>query len=155
MEIRKLPRWVKLALVRVHFLGISTKKAAIEARRNPKTLSQWRRAPAAKAWIAQIAEVADDPVTIAQAQIRASALDLSIDALMNLEVAKLANDYKEVGIILRDLMDRAGVAKAAPPTQKIVLQIGSSTMNLEGSSGKGDYEIIDAEIDYEYSEVEL
>jgi hypothetical protein len=110
-DIRELPRWVRMALVEYETLGMTYKECAKKFMKGESTLRGYGSSPAGKTWRAQIREMANDPVKMAEATIRSSIAGVTLDYLLAYQNAIDRNDYKEVGVMSRDLLDRVGVTK--------------------------------------------
>lgn len=105
-NISDLPKWAKLAMARTIIYDETYKEAAAHYDKSTSSLEKLASSPAGKKWRAQLSTLADDPVFIAEALIRSNAAGVTFDAFWALEAAKGAQDYKEAGVIARDLMDR-------------------------------------------------
>lgn len=155
-EVKDLPRWAKMAVLYKVVYNYTYRRISERVGRSPRSCSNVCQSPAGKKLAAELEALVDDSSAMARAFLRSSALDLSVEVMLNLEAAKAAGDYKEVRLILSDLLDRAGVEKAAKPTsapQVIHLHVGNATAGLLSASaaaalpmGESDYEIRDAEI---------
>lgn len=117
-EVGDVPRWAKLALARTVIYGETYEEAAGQFRNasgkpySRSTLEKYGCSPAGKRWKAAVSAAADDPVEMSKAMVRASSLGVTFDMMWALEQARIANDYKEVGLIAHRLMDRAAVSDA-------------------------------------------
>jgi hypothetical protein len=152
-----LPKWARLALARCVLYEETIKEAAAHFGKGKSILEKYSASPGGKLWRAKLSELAADPVFIAEALIRSNAVGVTFDAFWALEAAKAAEDYKEVGVISRDLMDRipeirksqAEGARAAP---QIVIQLGGASLEPlaveteHTRSVEAEYLTIDAEI---------
>lgn len=105
-RIADLPKWAKLALARRELYGETHEEAAKHFGRTKSSLEKYASSPAGKTWIGSLEELGNDPVFVAESLIRSNALGVTFDAFWALELAKEKGDYKEVGVISRDLMDR-------------------------------------------------
>lgn len=156
-ETRDLPKWAKLALARVVMYDEKYREAAEHFKRTESSLQKLASSPAGKKWRAKLEELAEDPVFIAEALIRSNAVGVTFDAFWAMETAKGARDYKEVGLIARDLMDRIPELRrqqGTTPTRdtQIVIQLGGGTslepLTVEASHTKQieSGPVIDAEL---------
>jgi hypothetical protein len=134
VETSELPKWAKLALARCILYDETHEEAAKYHGKAKNTLDQYACSPAGKKWRAHLEEIADDPVRIAEAMIRASATGVVFDVFWALETAKQARDFAEVGVITRDLMNRipelraqSQPSNANTPTQ-IVINLGGGSL---------------------------
>ena len=105
-EVKDLPRWVKTALVYKEVYGESYNEAAERFKHKGGTLSQYAASPAGKTWRAGLQRIADDPVALAEAMLRGNSLNITLDRISFLEMAKNAGDYAEADKIAKDIMDR-------------------------------------------------
>jgi hypothetical protein len=149
-EPAQLPSYVKMAIMFKVLYGMTWKKAASEVKRGVHGIVMYAKSPAGKKFADRIAEVASDEGALAQMFWKASASDLSVAAMTNLQLAIEAGDYREVGVQLRDMMDRAGIEKSAKHRGEgaTVIQINLGERLLaEVPAGTSSHErVIDAEI---------
>jgi hypothetical protein len=143
-EIADLPRWVKTALVFKEIYGLSYNEAAKDVNKAGTTLSQYANSPAGKRWRASLRQLADDPVALAHALLKGNALNITLDRISFLEMAKDAKDYSEADKIARDLQDRIGITAKRNQNniQTIVIQTAASSFEIP----LGDSEVLEAEI---------
>lgn len=148
----ELPTWVKRALV-YNIVNACTNKEAAEAfGKAQSTFENYKRSPAAKAYVEGLADFMDDPVEVAKAMLKGNALAISLDRLMMLEQAKEVGDYKTADKIAADLQSRIGLApqrnKADGPTT-VVLKLpgGTSVGELEMPSVEAEWEMVQDEAD--------
>lgn len=147
-EISELPRWVKTALVKHELYGLTFKQAAKDARRSGETLRGYAKSPAAKKWREQLREFADDPIEIAKAYLKGNALNISLDRIAFLDMAKSAGDYAAADKIAADLQDRIGITKKRDKSGD-----GSIVVKLQLPGG-GAAALEPAKIEAEWEEVE-
>lgn len=150
-EVSDLPRWARLAIAEFVNVGGTYADIAQKYGKSKSALAQYSASPAGLKWRAQLAEVADSPEKVSMAMMRASAAAVTMDYLMALEMAVESGDYKEIGVISRDLLDRLGMKRE----QKANKQAAPSlTINLNGASLALDMptvestaiEVLDAEL---------
>ena len=134
-EPKDLPRWVKLCVAKYELLGMSWKETMEKVNKSPATLSNYKKAPAFKAWQAQLAEIADDPTRLAQLILRSSIAESAMDYLGVIEAAKDLGDYKEVRLATKDLLktyellkdERSNKGASGP----IVVQVNLGNMSVD------------------------
>lgn len=134
-DISDLPRWAKVGIARKELLGESWKEAGASVNRSAASLSEYGASPAGKRWREQLAEVADDPKTLVESMLKGTALSVTLDYLLAYERAITANDYKETGIMARDLLDRFGVTKKQEkslqaPSQIVIMLPGGASLEV-------------------------
>jgi hypothetical protein len=105
-DVKDLPRWVKSALVYKEVYGESYNEASQRFKHAGKTLENYAQSPAGKKWREGLQRFADDPIQLAEAMIRGNALNITLDRMAFLEMAKEAGDFAEADKIARDLQDR-------------------------------------------------
>jgi hypothetical protein len=105
-ELSDLPRWAKTAMVHHEVMGETWAEAAKPHNRKADTLLNYAKSPAGHKWRAQLRKFADDPVALAEAYIRGNALNITLDRIAFLEMAKQAGDFAEADKMARDLQDR-------------------------------------------------
>ena len=150
-EVKELPRWVKTALVFKEVYGESYTEAAKRMKKSGATLSQYAQSPAGHKWRDQLQRLADDPVALAEAMLRGNSLNITLDRLAFLEMAKEAGDFAEADQIARDILDRIPeLAKKTPAKTgmmggilQIVLPAGSTS--LEPLMVQTEYKMLEAE----------
>lgn len=155
-EISDLPRWCRMALVEYETLGLTYKECAAKFGKGESTLSRYGSSPAGQKWRKQVRDVADDPLRVAEATMRANAANVTLDYLMALQSAIEAGDYREIGVMSRDILDRLGVVKkdaksvkggAAKPT--IVINFGGG-VSMERPTVETSWEpAVDADFEVE------
>jgi hypothetical protein len=106
VELSDIPRWAKTAMVHHEVMGESWKEAAKPHNRTADTLLNYAKSPAGHKWREQLRRFADDPVALAEAYIRGNALNITLDRIAFLEMAKQAGDFAEADKMARDLQDR-------------------------------------------------
>lgn len=111
-ETHELPKWAKIALARTILYDETYEEAARAHGKSKSSLSHYACSPAGRKWTAALEQIADDPVRIAEVMIRSSADGVVFDVFWAMEAAKAASDYKEVGIIARNLLDRVPELRA-------------------------------------------
>lgn len=142
-EVSDLLPWVKAAITRVCVSGETIDEAAAAYGKKGGTLRNYYYSPAGVKWRAGLREFTDDPVRMAESLLRATTLGVTLEYLGALEAAKSAGDYKEIGVMSRDLLDRQGVEKkrggddSKKPTT-IVLNLGAG-FTLEAPTVKASY----------------
>lgn len=110
-EITDLPRWVRTALVQHITLDWPLERCARHYGKKVSTLQKYACSPAAKQWKAELTKFADDPKAMAEATLKASAMQITLDYMKAYQSAMDAGDYKEVGVVSRDILDRIGMVK--------------------------------------------
>lgn len=152
LEPNDLPRWARLALARHVTLGESLKDAAKQFGRSERTLQNSAYSPAGRKWMAMVEAAAEDPLRMATALLQASTMQVTMEYLQAFQQAIDAQDYREVGVMARDVLDRMGMTKkdkgsggAAKPT--IVINLGSG-VNLDAPMVESSYEATVEEADW-------
>lgn len=157
---KDLPRWVKTALVYKEVYGESYNEAAERFKHKGGTLSQYSASPAGKKWREGLQRIADDPVALAEAMLRGNSLNITLDRISFLEMAKSAGDYAEADKIAKDIMDRvpelakkSGNKDTGGMTIHLTLPGGFSLDPIQVTSGheplalpaasEAEYEIVD------------
>jgi hypothetical protein len=145
-DVSQLPSWAKMGIIHFELYGMTWAMAAKEVRRSGGTLQDYGNSPAGKKYRERLREIKDDELALAKAFWRANAADLSVAAMVNLNLAIEAGDYREVGVQLRDLMDRAGIDKANAKNKGmgpmlIQINMGDKLQN-EVPSGTSSHEIV-------------
>lgn len=143
-KIADLPRWVRLALVEYETQEETYAHVAKKYGRKGGTLEKYGRSPAGLEWRAQVAQVMADPLRLSEIMLRASATNVTLDYLMAFQSAIDASDYREVGVMARDILDRLGMTKKANSegsarAPSIVINLGSG-MSLEAPMVSTTYE---------------
>ena len=146
-EAKDLPRWVKLAVAKHELLGMTWKETMDRVKQSPSTLSSYKKAPAFKLWQAELREIADDPMRIAQLILRSSVAESAMDYLGVIEAAKDLGDYKEVRLATKDLLktyellkdERSNKGASGP----IVVQVNLGNMSVDVPEVEAEYEILD------------
>lgn len=153
---KDLPRWVKLALTEYTTIGGTYAEIAEKYDRSVSQLSKYANSPAGKKWRAEVLKIADSPEQVAMSMIRASAANVALDYMMALQGAIDAGDYREIGVMSRDLLDRLGLKKqtkenASKPT--LVINVGAGGLALDmpqvQTSAK---EVVEVDADWELVE---
>lgn len=151
-DVKDLPRWVKSALVFKEVYGESYNEAAERFKHKGNTLAQYSQSPAGKKWREQLTRFTDDPIAMAEAVLRGNALNVMLDRMAFLEMARDAGDFAEADKIARDLQDRIPeLAKKTAPklglaggVLQIVLPGGASTEPLMVQTG---YKLIEGDVE--------
>ena len=146
-EARDIPRWVKLAVAKHELLGCTWVETIENTKHHPSTLSNYKKAPAFKEWRAQLRDIADDPMKIAQLILRSSVAESAMDYLGVIEAAKELGDYKEVRLATKDLLktyellkdERSNKGAAGP----IILQVNLGNMSVDVPEVEAEWEILD------------
>ncbi len=148
-NIEDLPRWVKTALVFKAVEGASWKEAADRFNRRGDTLSKYGQSPAAKKWLVDLNEFADDPVEMARAFMRANALSITLERIANLDAAISAGDYKAADAIAKDIQEKLGIV--SPKTKTDVAPVLNITIgsNIEIPTIEADWTEVKDEEDEE------
>ena len=152
-ELSDLPQWVKTAAVYKEIMGASWEEAASRFKRKGSTLEKYNRSPAYQKWRESLRDVAEDPKMMAEAVLKSSALGVTVEVFAAFQAAIDANDYKETGVIGRDLLDRIGVTKKSDKNvaqaQTIVVNLGSNSLEIPlgdsrvQSVEEGDFEVVE------------
>jgi hypothetical protein len=158
-DVKDLPRWVKSALVYKEVYGESYNEASQRFKHAGKTLENYAQSPAGKKWREGLQRFADDPIQLAEAMIRGNALNITLDRMAFLEMAKEAGDFAEADKIARDLQDRIPeLAKKTAP--KLGLSGGVIQLVLPGGVAPEplmvttEYKLIEGEVEPDYEIVE-
>lgn len=160
-EISDLPRWVRLCLVEYETLGLTYGEVAKKYNRARSTLEKYGASPAGKKWRKQVKDVSNDPVKMAEATIRSSIANVTLEYLLAYQNAIDRADYKEVGVMSRDLLDRVGVTKkdrksgSGGGKNTIVINLGGGVSlekelietSYESDDEDEDYVIVDADVE--------
>lgn len=138
-----LPRWAKMALVEHVMLGENLETAAKHRGKSRSQLQKYSSSPAGKKWKAEITKIADDPVKLAEMMIRSSIHSVTAEYLAALDTAIQAGDYKEVGVMSRDMLDRMGVTKKKDDVreQKTAIVINLQTTSLDVPTIRSTYQL--------------
>lgn len=153
-----IPAWAQVAIVKKELYGISYKDALAQLgiKRSPARLSQYAQSPAGHRLRETISDFRTDPVAVASAMLRGNALNVTLDRLAFLEMAKEVGNYTEGDKIARDIMDRIpGLEKksnqrgGSMSAMQITVNLGSGTATLEPATGESSYEVKEAEFDVE------
>lgn len=155
-----VPRWVRLALVEYEMSDDATyESVAKKYGRKGSSLSQYARSPAMKRWRDEIRKYVENPTRLAESMLRSNIANITLDYLLAFQGAIDAGDYKEVGHMARDILDRNGVRKKekGTPQQKptLVINLGGgvsleremveTTFEAPADAVEGDYEFLDDE----------
>ena len=154
---KDLPSWVKVACVKYELMGLNWKQAAEEMNKKYDTLHKYTRSPAAHKWREEVRKSIDDPKFLADAILRATTMEASLDYIWALDKAKQVGDYKEVRLATKDLLASEGILKlsqnktqdAGMGTITINLQLPAGLSQLEAPTIDSSFsvvEILDAEI---------
>lgn len=157
-SIGELPKWVRMSLVEGAIEEATYAECAKKYGRKGSTLKAYANSPAGKEWRAQIEVALADPLKMSEMMLRASAANTTVDYLMAFQSAIDAGDYREVGVMARDILDRLGVTKktsgeGAAAKQTIVINLGGGvsleaptvSTSYESSVEGEDYETIEAD----------
>jgi len=151
-EFIKLPAWVRTAITMHVVLGHSWAVVSKRTGRNPSTLKEYVKSPAVKEWLAQLEEFAVNPIAMAEATLKANALDISMEYMLAYEKAIESNDYNSVAKISQDLLDRVGITKKRDhkdtPEVKVTLNIGSDA-SIEVPEISASFEEVVEDADFE------
>ena len=152
-ELSDLPGWAKAALVYKYLYDVSYEDAlkAVGVKRAVRTLENYRKTPAGKDLRAMVQKFSDDPVAMANAFLRSSAMGVMVDRIAFLEMAKATGNFIEADKIARDLQDR--VPELA---KKSGSKGGSGTMTIQVNlPGGASLEPIMIDSSYELTAEEL
>lgn len=155
-EFGDLPTWVRTAAVCKYLMGMTWKDVASKVNRSPKTVQGYTSSPAFKRWKSELEEASSDPKLMAELVLRSNALGVTLEYLAAFQQAIDDSDYKETGIMARDLLDRIGVTKKSEKgpsggmTINVTLPGGASlepvmveTEYKQLESEDPDYEVVD------------
>jgi len=149
---KDLPSWVKVACVKYELMGLNWKQAAEEMNKKYDTLHKYVRSPAAHKWREAVRESIDDPRFLADAILRATSLDATLDYIWALDKAKQVGDYKEVRLATKDLLASDGLLKLSQNKPQDI-GMGTITINLQLPPGLKQLEA--PTIDSSFSLVEI
>jgi hypothetical protein len=139
-EITDLPHPVRIAMARKWIEGLTWEEIAKQSGRSQKALEAWAKSPAARKWRAALTEDLDDPTKIAELVIRSSLVGVTLGYMAAYDLAQQEGDYKEIGIMSRDLLDREGVTKKGTPAS-----VAGATINITLQAGDVEPVAIESE----------
>lgn len=151
-KISDLPRWARMALVEYETQDTPYRVLAKRYGKSGRTLEKYGQSPAGRAWRAEVAKTSLDPVKMSEIMLRASATGVTVEYLMALQSAIDAGDYREVGVMSRDILDRLGVRKAdksasaVKPIIHVTLGAGATLEALTVQPVEVPGDIFDAEV---------
>lgn len=148
-EFSDLPVWVRTAISMHDLLGMSWREVCEKVGKSPHTLDNYKKAPAVKQWRAELAEISEDPKAMAEMLMKAHGLSITLEYLSAFEKAISSGDYKETGIMARDLLDRVGIQKKAPkqelPTSIHITYSGRPGHSFEPLAVEAEWETVEEE----------
>ncbi len=141
----QLPQWVKLAIAEQVMEGLTTKQVVEKRKLSSSVYNEWKLSPAGKAWRDALRKRRDDPSFVAETLLKQSVSGVAINYLAALDTAIEKQDYREVGVMSRDILDRMGITKKAPEASKptIVINLGAD-VSLEGEYIDASYEVVES-----------
>lgn len=144
-ELSDLPGWAKVAIMHKALFEISFKDTLklLGINRAPSTLNNYWKTPAGKMLRESVDKFRDDPVAMAEALLRSSAMHITVDRLIFLEMAKASGNFVEADKIARDLQDR--VPELA---KKSASKSGAGGMTIHVTLPGGNNEPIMVESDH-------
>lgn len=145
-EYSDLPTWVRTAAAMKYVLGMTWKQVADKVGKSPSTVDAYKRSPAFKRWREELKDAAQDPKTMAEYALKASAMGVTMEYLAAFQKAIDASDYEATGKMARDLLDRVGVTKkkdtqSSQPSLHITIAGGAA----DAPAIEADYEIVEDE----------
>jgi hypothetical protein len=148
-EFSQLPTWVRTAITMHDVLGLSWKAAAERCGKSGATLNHYKKSIAVKQWREELAEIVQDPKTLAEMVLNANSLNVTLEYFAAYDKAAQAGDYAAVGKMSQDLLDRQGITKkketVSAENLSITLNIGSGSLDVPEVTS--DFEVVD--VDYE------
>lgn len=147
-EASEMPRWAKMALATRVLEGLTLEQTAKRFKKSFSSVSKYSSSPAGRKWQADIKAHADDPEAVASTLLRGSIIGVTQGYIWAYEQGKAAGDYNFVAQSSRDILDRFGVRKNTPLSEKngkIIINLGG--VSLEAPKVSVDFkEILPSEI---------
>lgn len=145
-EFSQLPVWVRNVAAMNVLLGVSFADGCKKFNRSTATLQNYKDSQAYKEWEAELKDKAADPEFMAQALLKSSTLNVTLEYLAAYEKAIQSGDYKEVAKISQDLLDRGGVVKKKEvKDQRVVVKLDLGGSDINAPVIEASYEVVDDE----------
>ena len=129
-DVSLLPAWARIAISRVTLQGHTIEQAAKKANRSKATLQSYVQSPAGREWARALEDRVANVEELARATLTEMTLNIALDALWALEVAKEKEDHAEVFKMSKWFLERpemlGAVQKNEAPQIVINLPAGAT-----------------------------